>query len=102
MESISTIGLNRRLFVRRLGHVLDIRPLTGAMATISRLGLSRFRLGVLWAGQQTILKVTTLDPGVMPSHEEHLRRFVKHLPVSALLWINVGPSLLTFKTICKE
>ena len=54
---------------------------------------------VLWAGRETIIRVTALDQSSIAEHEEHLRRLVDHTQVTALQWINVGKTHLTFKTI---
>lgn len=92
-------GLDRRLYEEAVIHFFGGEAkVRGETAVL--LDSRQFRLQpVLWASPDTIFKVTTLDYKSLAAHEDHLRRFIDHTHVRALLWINVGAQRLTFKTI---
>jgi GxxExxY protein len=92
-------GLERRLYEEAVIHFFGgEEKVLGHTAVL--LDRQHIRLQpVFWAGENTIFKVTTLECQFLDAHREHLCRFVDHTRVQALLWINVGPRRLTFKTI---
>ena len=92
-------GLERRLYEAAVIHFLGGEQRVLGSTEVLLDGQHFKEQPVLWTGPQTIFKMTTLDTESMPAHEEHLLRFIRHLPVAALQWINIGPSILTFKTI---
>jgi GxxExxY protein len=92
-------GLERRLYEEAVVHFLGGPEKVLGKAGVMLDGQEIQQQPVLWAGRETIIRVTTLDPASLAGHEEHLRRLVNHTHVVALQWINVGNSELTFKTI---
>jgi GxxExxY protein len=92
-------GLARRLYEEAVIHFFGgVEKVLGHTAALFEGQHIRLQ-PVLWAGPDTIFKVTALESKSLDAHEEHLRRFVNHTRVKALLWINVGARRLTFKTI---
>ena len=92
-------GLERRLYEEAVIHYLGGPEKVVGKASVTLDSQEVQQQPVLWAGRETIIRVTALDPASLASHEEHLRRLVNHTHVVALQWINVGNSQLTFKTI---
>jgi GxxExxY protein len=92
-------GLERRLYEEAVIHLLGGMETVLGQVPVVLSGQPVRSQPVLWAGRDTIVRVTALDSASLTKQEEHLRRFVDHTQVAALQWINVGTSQLTFKTL---
>jgi hypothetical protein len=46
------------------------------------------------------LRLSAVDPDDCPYFEHHLRRFLAHTSLTAIQWINITRSRVSFKTIC--
>lgn len=93
-------GLERRLYEEVVIHFLGGADRVLGQTAVMLNGRQIQSQPVLWAGQNSVVRVTALDHKFLAGHEEQLHRFVDHTQVAALQWINVGASQLTFKTTC--
>jgi hypothetical protein len=49
----------------------------------------------------SVLKITALPERNIAAYEEHLRRFLGHVALERLHWINIGRSLVGFRTLTR-
>ncbi len=57
------------------------------------------KMPIAIAGPRTAFKVTALEPQDLAAHEQHIRRFLNHTSLSALQWINIHRTEITFQSL---
>lgn len=92
-------GLQRSLYEEAAIHFLGGEQTVAGKVAATFSKREHYLQPVLWAGGDSVLKISAVNQSGLENYEEHLRRFVNHTRTSALQWVNVGSKRLTFKTL---